>query len=335
MRGGERIQSSLLCQRINGNHSFSVGDEREFVFGGEDGKSLVLMISNGDRCGASTTKKRTSNITMVCDPTGVIDPKKPSSYGTFNFLSEAPTCHYNFHLVSPLACPICSKDNYTQIKGDCKEDGTRSVTYVKKSDALCYGGASVPGLPADTAERCVHCSVSDYNVMWADCDESTNLQKRYITLSEAAGDCFDNGSIRDRFVASLNGAPGTRPCQKSVDSRVLPYTVVIAILISLSLVCILISLQRKHSQLRQQYDRLASEHNGNPMEIQSSGGKKGGGGTGAMDGDEDENYDDRDELEANNNVLTVIDDEEANDVHPAVRHPSPSLVQSSTSINRQ
>ena len=93
--------------------------------------------------------------------------------------------------------------------------------------------------------------------------------------------------------------------------------------------------------IQEQYDRLASEHNGNPMEIQSSGGgKKGGGGiggTGAMDGDDDDdqNYGDRDELEANNNVLSVIDDEEANDVHPAVRHPSPSLVQSSTSINRQ
>jgi len=194
---GKRVELAYVCQRLNANRSYSLGDWVRYKSLGYTG--LELQFTSGDRC--SNGAERTTNITLLC-----VDQK--STNRQVSFVAENPMCHYTFTLYDPSACPACTAASYNRTYSDCDKDGMQIETWYVKPEAIgCQGGM---GLPAPRSVHCNRCLPNYYDSTWSDCN-SGSQQTVYFVKKEYQG-CVDDGSntptVATRSCSVIDAKPG-------------------------------------------------------------------------------------------------------------------------------
>ncbi|XP_071816008.1 endosome/lysosome-associated apoptosis and autophagy regulator 1-like isoform X2 [Apostichopus japonicus] len=84
---------------------------------------------------------RSTIITLRCDPNA-------KGNGTIEFIPECRDgtcdgCNFLILWTTESACPSCGKNDYTEIKGECKDE-TQKLHYVWREHKICVGGSSLP-----------------------------------------------------------------------------------------------------------------------------------------------------------------------------------------------
>jgi hypothetical protein len=106
-------------------------------------KEACMAISDEEESAAivkSKEKTLSTVIDFVCNPkVGRGQPVLQSPPASL--LSLLLSCNVNLKWETVSACPICTKFDYEEVLGECKDDGYRYATYYPKSNSRCnpYG----------------------------------------------------------------------------------------------------------------------------------------------------------------------------------------------------
>ncbi|CUE74841.1 membrane-associated protein, putative [Bodo saltans] len=239
---GSDLEDAYSCQRLNGNQSYSAGDDLHY-FVHPVTQQLTMRITGGTMCHRAGVA-RSTNVTFVCDPT-------QNGYGSMQYISEEPQCQYNFQYTSKYGCPVCTEDSFSRVETECSDEGVRSVSYFKKSFASqCHGGFAPPDQVNTTCEKC---KADFYNLVWSDCENG--IQTQSYVLQESHRGCVDDGTL------SFPAVTSQQTCKK-INAKIGANGFTFAILFVLGSVSLLFyslySLYYRHNRLQVEYQRLSN-----------------------------------------------------------------------------
>eukprot|EP00759_Apiculatamorpha_spiralis_P016365 PhF_6_TR22580/c0_g1_i1/m.32181 len=165
--------SSYICLRLTRNVTTNLGSDIRFTSNKE--KGLTLSYVNGGLCGSLTANEdnryHSSSLRLECDK------DRSNTQGILKEIVQTG-CGYNFNLLTPYACPVCTRESYMNRTTECFKNGTYLVKFYKKSEMeSCYGGTS---LPDPIALPCNRCTRNMYEIIWSACSNHNQYQTFHL-----------------------------------------------------------------------------------------------------------------------------------------------------------
>ena len=237
---GGAVEDAYACQRLNGNRSYSIGDD--ILYRSTMAGQLMMSITGGNPCTDGT--ERSTNITFVCDP--------DSTPGVMQFMGESPKCHYNFLFSSSYGCPRCTVDSFSKVTSDCTSDNVTTVAYFRQDFAKSCIGGYIP--PAAVNYSCSRCSLADFEQVWSACvgGQQTNS---WVKLNTA---CLDDGKLVFPAIATVRSC-STINAELGFNGFTLSIAIVLAF--ASALFYGIYTLYTRHSKLQVEYHRLSNNAN--------------------------------------------------------------------------
>ena len=130
-------------------------------------QGLVVRYSNGTPC--ADGKKRSMNVTILCDPSaGKGEPLPPPTR-----MIETESCGYNVVWKSIYGCPVCSEEDIEYTYTPCVESKRQKIARWRNNPKRCHGGIELPA-PETVATGCTTatiCSAGEYVTESGECEK--------------------------------------------------------------------------------------------------------------------------------------------------------------------
>uniref|UniRef100_A0A0N5AV24 MRH domain-containing protein n=1 Tax=Syphacia muris TaxID=451379 RepID=A0A0N5AV24_9BILA len=151
-----------------------------------------------------------SVITARCDPQHSEEPEVYFFAGVV-LPRECPDatcdgCVYHFIIVTSLACPICTNDDYKEIRGECV-DGTLTIHRIPARQCILSGGQS--------SERTEPCSVLSFSLRMFIFGSTTTAIVLFITVAHV---CRKNKSLEYKYTKLAESKGGNNEYLPSAET---------------------------------------------------------------------------------------------------------------------
>ena len=215
---------------------YSLGDTIGFEKAEDVQNGLILKFSYGSTCSRNDLKTE-ATVHMICDEYAGVG--QPERYGNNSFI-EIDSCRYVFEWRSRYACPVCRKEYYQPVYGDCQFDGTREKHFMKTQ--ACWGG-DFPKNVTVSCQTYQNCTKHDFRLIYGTCLANGTRTKYYVPVSL----CQDGYQPPEAEVeACSTGSHGH-------SDKTVPILVGVGVTLIILLIAIVIFFYYRNRRLRYQY----------------------------------------------------------------------------------